>query len=63
MQTILHTLESVEPHEKTAIGPLLHDLAEQVRRRGLVFLISDCFDDVRAAARRPAAPALPAATR
>ena len=46
VQTILHTLESVDPAEKTAIGPLLHDLAKQVRRRGLVFLISDCFDDV-----------------
>ena len=28
------------------MAPLLHDLANQVRRRGLVFLISDCFDDV-----------------
>jgi uncharacterized protein (DUF58 family) len=46
VQTVLHTLESVEPREKTAIAPLLHDLAQQVRRRGLVFLISDCFDDV-----------------
>src|SRR5262249_46220045 len=44
VQTILHTLESVEPAEKTAIGPLLHDLAQEIRRRGLVFLISDCFD-------------------
>ncbi|MCI0639071.1 MAG: DUF58 domain-containing protein [Gemmataceae bacterium] len=48
VQTILHTLESVEPRDKTAIAPLLHDLAQQVRRRGLVFLISDCFDDVPA---------------
>jgi uncharacterized protein (DUF58 family) len=46
VQTILHTLESVAPQDKTAIGPLLHDLASQVRRRGLVFLISDCFDEV-----------------
>ncbi len=46
VQTILHTLESVQPRDKTAIAPLLHDLAQQVRRRGLVFLISDCFDDV-----------------
>jgi len=46
VQTILTTLESVEPREKTAIAPLLHDLANQVRRRGLVFLISDCFDEV-----------------
>ena len=48
VQTILQTLESTEPREKSAIGPLLHDLAHQVRRRGLVFLISDCFDDVAA---------------
>jgi uncharacterized protein (DUF58 family) len=48
VQTILETLESVEPREKTAIAPLLHDLAGQVRRRGLVFLISDCFDEVEA---------------
>ena len=48
VQTILHALESVEPKEKTSIAPLLHDLANQVRRRGLVFLISDCFDEVDA---------------
>ena len=46
VQTILNTLVSVEPHEKNAMGPLLHDIANQVRRRGLFFLISDCFDDV-----------------
>jgi uncharacterized protein (DUF58 family) len=46
MQTILQQLESALPREKTAIAPLLHDLARQARRRGLVFLISDCFDDV-----------------
>src|SRR5262245_31786878 len=44
--TIMKTLESTEPHEKTAIGPLLHDVAKQERRRSLVFLISDCFDEV-----------------
>lgn len=44
IQTILETLESVAPEEKTAIGPLLHDLAQQIHRRGLVFLISDCLD-------------------
>jgi uncharacterized protein (DUF58 family) len=46
MQTILQALENTQPQEKTAIGPLLHELAQQARRRGLVFLISDCFDDV-----------------
>jgi uncharacterized protein (DUF58 family) len=47
VQTILRALEEIEPRDKGAIGPLLSDLAQQVRRRGLVFLISDCFDDVK----------------
>jgi uncharacterized protein (DUF58 family) len=46
VSTILHTLESVEPKDKTSMGPLLHDLAGHIRRRGLVFLISDCLDEV-----------------
>jgi uncharacterized protein (DUF58 family) len=45
VQTVLQTLMDTQPQEKTAMGPLLHDLAQQVRRRGLVFLISDCFDE------------------
>src|SRR5262249_16462111 len=32
--------------EKTRMAPLFHDLAERVNRRGLVFIISDFFDDV-----------------
>jgi uncharacterized protein (DUF58 family) len=47
VNTILHTLEDVEPRDKGSIGPLLSDLAQQTKRRGLVFLISDCFDDVQ----------------
>jgi uncharacterized protein (DUF58 family) len=45
MRTILESLEDTDPQEKTSIGPILHDLAQQITRRGLVFLISDCFDD------------------
>jgi uncharacterized protein (DUF58 family) len=47
IHTIVRALESTRPEQKTAIAPLLNELAQQVRRRGLVFLISDCFDDVR----------------
>jgi uncharacterized protein (DUF58 family) len=47
VQTILNTLVSVKPRDKTTMGPLLHDIANQVRRRCLFFLISDCFDDVQ----------------
>jgi len=43
--SILRNLEDTQPQDKTSMGPLLHDLAQQIRRRGLVFVISDCFDD------------------
>src|SRR4051794_41254191 len=46
--TILQALESLEPADKTSMGPLIHDIAQRTNRRGLVFLISDCFDDVDA---------------
>jgi uncharacterized protein (DUF58 family) len=46
VQTVLRTLEGVEPRDKGPIGPLLDELAAQIRRRGLVFLISDCFDEL-----------------
>jgi uncharacterized protein (DUF58 family) len=32
--------------EKTRTGPLLHELAERLNRRALVFLLSDVFDEV-----------------
>src|SRR4051794_24705297 len=44
LQTILQALVSTQPQERTAIGPLLQLVAEKVRRRGLVFLVSDCLD-------------------
>jgi uncharacterized protein (DUF58 family) len=46
VQTILETLESITPRETTSLGHLLHDLAAEVRRRGLIFIISDCLDEV-----------------
>ena len=44
--TIVRTLEETEPEEKTSIGPLLEQAADRFRRRGMVFLISDCFDEI-----------------
>ncbi|HEY1065441.1 MAG TPA: DUF58 domain-containing protein [Pirellulales bacterium] len=32
--------------EKTAIGPIFHDLSERFKRRGIVIVLSDLFDDV-----------------
>jgi uncharacterized protein (DUF58 family) len=31
--------------EKTALAPIFHDLAERMSRRGLIFILSDLFDD------------------
>ena len=45
IRTILLALESVEPADKTTLAPLLHELADSTKRRGLFFLISDCFDE------------------
>lgn len=46
LQVITQTLESVQPEAKTGIAPLLKELAESFRKRGIIILISDCFDDV-----------------
>lgn len=42
---VLKHLEKVEPSERTRIGEALHHMAERLKRRGLVILISDLFDD------------------
>ena len=47
INTICHKLEAAQPADKSGMGPLLEKLADRVTRRGLVFLISDCFDDVQ----------------
>lgn len=41
-------LERTESGGETSLGPILHELAERIRRRGLIVLISDLFDDVEA---------------
>jgi uncharacterized protein (DUF58 family) len=48
VRAILRALAAIEPGPETAIGPLLHELAETVHRRGLVFLITDALDPVDA---------------
>jgi uncharacterized protein (DUF58 family) len=45
VNAVCRTLEEASAGKKTAIAPLLERLADQVSRRGIVFLISDCFDD------------------
>lgn len=47
LKQVLHALEDAPARRKTSVGPLLHDLAERLKRRGVVVIISDMFDDVR----------------
>jgi len=43
---IVQTLEGVRAGQDTNIAGVLHEIAERVRRRSLVIVISDFFDDV-----------------
>ncbi len=42
---LLERLAAYEPSGQTAIGNVLHEMARQIKRRGIVAVISDCFDD------------------
>jgi uncharacterized protein (DUF58 family) len=46
LEQLLRGLEDVTPGKKTAAGPILHELAQRLSRRGVVIILSDCFDDV-----------------
>jgi uncharacterized protein (DUF58 family) len=45
LDVVLKTLAGGEPQGRTRLGPALHELAERVKRRGLVVLCSDLLDD------------------
>lgn len=44
LDVLLKTLSRAEPQGRTRLGPALHELAERIRRRGLVVLCSDLMD-------------------
>ncbi|HVN47626.1 MAG TPA: DUF58 domain-containing protein [Bacteroidota bacterium] len=45
LHEILKALDAAQPSNKTGIAASLHLVAEQIKRRGLVIVISDLFDD------------------
>ena len=45
LNTLLNTLDIKAPGEDTKIEPVLHEMAERIKKRGLVIIISDLFDD------------------
>jgi len=46
LQEILKSLSIVKPSDKTNTASSLHAMAEKIKRRGLVIIISDFFDDI-----------------
>jgi len=45
LQQIIQVLEKSPPGPKTSAGPILHELAERLNKRGVVVVISDLLDD------------------
>jgi uncharacterized protein (DUF58 family) len=45
LKQLHHVLEQTQPSGETALGPVLHDIAERIRKRGLIIVLSDFFDD------------------
>ncbi len=43
---VIQVLEETSAERKTSIGPIFHELAERFKKRGIVIVLSDLFDDV-----------------
>ena len=48
IHNLMARLAAFEPKAQTNIGAVLHDMARQTRRKGIVIIISDFFDDEQA---------------
>ena len=47
LKHLFHVMEQTPAGGETSIGPILHDLAERIRKRGLILILSDLFDDTK----------------
>jgi len=46
LKQLLHVMEQTSAQRKTDTGPIFHDLAERLKKRGICIILSDLFDDV-----------------
>jgi len=46
LKQLLHVMQESVAERKTETGPIFHDLAERFKKRGIVVILSDLFDDV-----------------
>src|SRR5690606_34290488 len=47
LKRMLHELEQVTPDDQTDISSVFPELARQIRKRGLIVLVSDLFLDLK----------------
>jgi len=45
LNTVLRELEMIRPGGETRLSQTFHELAERIKRRGLIIVLSDLFDD------------------
>ncbi|MCK4657755.1 MAG: DUF58 domain-containing protein [candidate division Zixibacteria bacterium] len=45
LHVLLKQMDNLAPSEKTNISDTLHQMAERIKRRGLIIIMSDLFDD------------------
>jgi uncharacterized protein (DUF58 family) len=43
---ICASLSTIEPGNKTGVGSIMHTIAERVKRRGIIVVVSDLFDKI-----------------
>jgi uncharacterized protein (DUF58 family) len=43
---LLRALEVAKPEGETGLAPLWHQVAEKVKQRGLIIILSDCFEQI-----------------
>jgi uncharacterized protein (DUF58 family) len=48
LKQLLQVMETSAGTRKTATGPIFHDLAERFKKRGIIVIFSDLFDNVDA---------------
>ncbi len=48
LKQLLHVMTQCKAERKTNSGPIFHDLAERLKKRGVVIILSDLFDDIPA---------------
>jgi uncharacterized protein (DUF58 family) len=45
LKQIVNLLNKGAGRERTSLAPIFHDLAERIPRRGIIVVLSDCFDE------------------